>query len=505
MPVHGRRPTATGSNGWCPGIGGRAAGAIAALINVAVLAAAVLFLTASPSAAQCYSNGPGFAGSCIASAAPPAGGTAVGNMARASGYDATAFGDFAYAFYDSSTAVGHASAAYDLGTSVGESAGRAGMDQGITSLGANSNSTAGGTVGQWSTAIGAGAVGAGPMSTGSYSVAIGGADGFFGTGAVSGGRASVAIGLSSSSAGASSIALGNSANASNANSVAVGNAVTASGANAFAAGNNSQATGDSGIAIGNGAAAGTGANAIAIGTGAVSTGSIAIGAGSGAALGNTAVGDGATANAAAGSSAFGNGATASALNTTAIGQASVASATGATALGNGASAGFANSTAIGTGATTTAPNQVAIGTAGNTYRMSGVTSAASLAAQSGPVSFVTSDAAGNLATSSFSPSAVSSLQSQVSSLQSQVFDNRLEARTGTAVALAAGSMPSLQPGRKFALSAGYGNFEGANAFAVGATALLYDSKSFAVVANAGGGIGLERNLAGGRGAVSVQW
>jgi trimeric autotransporter adhesin len=98
-----------------------------------------------------------------------------------------------------------------------------------------------------------------------------------------------------------------------------------------------------------------------------------------------------------------------------------------------------------------------------------------------------------------------SLQSQVTSLQSQVMDNRLEARTGTAVALAAGSMPSLQPGRKFALSAGYGNFEGANAFALGATALLYDGKSYAVIANAGGGIGLERNVAGGRGAVSIQW
>src|SRR6201999_388590 len=127
------------------------------------------------------------------------------------------------------------------------------------------------------------------------------------------------------------------------------------------------------------------------------------------------------------------------------------------------------------------------------------------AAQSGPVSFVTSDAAGNLATSSFSPSAVSSLQSQVSSLQSQVFDNRLEARTGTAVALAAGSMPSLQPGRKFALSAGYGNFEGANAFGIGATALLYDGKKFAIVGNVGGAVGLARRAGGGRGGVSVQW
>ncbi|WP_375312643.1 hypothetical protein WHZ77_04925 [Bradyrhizobium sp. A5] len=46
---------------------------------------------------------------------------------------------------------------------------------------------------------------------------------------------------------------------------------------------------------------------------------------------------------------------------------------------------------------------------------------------------------------------------------------------------------------------------GANAFAVGATALLHEGKSHAVIANAGGGIGLERNVAGGRGAVSLQW
>ena len=61
------------------------------------------------------------------------------------------------------------------------------------------------------------------------------------------------------------------------------------------------------------------------------------------------------------------------------------------------------------------------------------------------------------------------------------------------------------PGRKFAVSAGYGNFEGANAFGIGATALLYDGKQFAIVGNVGGAFGLERGVGGGRGAVSVQW
>lgn len=254
-----------------------------------------------------------------------------------------------------------------------------------------------------------------------------------------------------------------------------GPAASATGANAIAIGTGAQATQSGSIAMGVGAAS-TGANAIAIGTNAVATGSVAVGAG---------------ASAANGGAAFGDNSTATGAN--------------ATAIGPSATSTFANATAIGNGATATAPNQVAIGTASNTYRMPGIASAASLAAQSGPVSFVTTDSAGNLATSSFNAASLTALQSSVTSLQSQVMDNRLEARTGTAVALAAGSMPALQPGRKFALSAGYGNFEGANAFAVGATALLYDGKSYAVVGNAGGGIGLERNVAGGRGAVSLQW
>jgi hypothetical protein len=200
------------------------------------------------------------------------------------------------------------------------------------------------------------------------------------------------------------------------------------------------------------------------------------------------------------------------INNTAVGNEARANATNATALGQGAIANFANSTAIGQGASTTRVNQVTIGTGTNTYTLSGIASAASLSAQTGPVSFVTTDANGNLATSSFNPASfaslqpqITSLQSQVTSLQSQVLDNRMEARTGTAVALAAGSMPALQPGRKFALSAGYGNFEGANAFGIGATALLYDGKGFAIVGNVGGAVGLERSAGGGRGAVSFQW
>jgi hypothetical protein len=40
---------------------------------------------------------------------------------------------------------------------------------------------------------------------------------------------------------------------------------------------------------------------------------------------------------------------------------------------------------------------------------------------------------------------------------------------------------------------------------VGATALLYDNKNYAVVWNAGAGVGLEKNMVGVRTAVGLQW
>jgi len=165
---------------------------------------------------------------------------------------------------------------------------------------------------------------------------------------------------SSLGCGTNSNASGNLATALGANSIGSGAGATALGANAVA-------SADGAIAIG--ASQSTGVNSIAIGTGAVATGSVAVGA---------------AATAANGGAAFGDGATATGLN--------------ATAVGPGASATFANSTAIGAGATATAPNQMAFGTASNTYVAPGITSAASKAAQSGPLQIVTSDAAGNLAT-----------------------------------------------------------------------------------------------------------
>jgi len=195
--------------------------------------------------------------------------------------------------------------------------------------------------------------------------------------------------------------------------------------------------------------ASTGVNAIAIGTGAVATGSVAVGA---------------AASAANGGAAFGDGAIATGVN--------------ATAIGPGASAAFANSSAIGSGASATAANQMALGTASNTYRMPGITSAASLAAQSGPTSFVTTDGSGNLATTGFGPQqmmqgmqsmgqSINQLSAAVSSLQTQVDNNRREARAGAALAMATSGLHyDPRPG-KATLAAAVGSFQGQSGLAVG--------------------------------------
>ncbi|MGJ4950900.1 YadA family autotransporter adhesin [Bradyrhizobium sp. HKCCYLS20291] len=346
------------------------------------------------------------------------------------------------------------------GAAVGTSGGATSLGFGAFALGANST-TIGSFAGASTPAAGVTSIGANANATGAaagtYSTAIGaGADPNTGNQVQSTGNYSVAIGGGDGVGANAARSLGNL-------SVAIGGSTVANAANSTVVGSNSSvAVGSTGSAVFGTGNTVNGTNAVSIGTNSTVTGN------SGIAIGDTAQATGVS----------------------------------ALAIGTGATAGFAGSTAIGAGATTTAVNQVSIGTATNTYKMAGLTSAASLAAQTGATSFVTTDAAGNLAATSFSPG---SFQTQINSLSAQITDNRLEARTGTAIALAAGSMPALLPGRKFALSAGYGNFQGANAFAIGGTALIYETKGYAIVGNAGAGIGLERNVAGGRGAVSVQW
>jgi hypothetical protein len=203
-------------------------------------------------------------------------------------------------------------------------------------------------------------------------------------------------------------------------------------------------------------------------------------------------------------SAFGQGSLANGAGATAIGQASVAGA-GSTAIGQGAQATFANSIAIGAGATTTAANQVALGTATNTYRLAGLTSTASLAAQSGPISLVTTDAAGHLATVSLGSmmtdlsglqSSIGSLQSSIGTLQTQV----KQAFEGTAIAIATAGV-QLPSDKTFAISANYGYFRGENAVSLGAALRLTD---WAVASFAVGG-GVQQHGYGGRAGLTLAW
>jgi trimeric autotransporter adhesin len=177
------------------------------------------------------------------------------------------------------------------------------------------------------------------------------------------------------------------------------------------------------------------------------------------------------------------------------------------AIGNGASATFANSAAFGAGATATAPNQIAVGTASNTYRLAGITSAASLSAQSGPTYMVTTDASGNLAATSFSTQSLSSLSSNVSALQQDVavLSENLQqglnrAYEGTAVAIAMGGS-ALPDNKRFALTTNWGNFRGTNAMSLVAQMRLSDN----VVANAGFASGFQYGGIGTRAGVTVAW
>lgn len=166
-----------------------------------------------------------------------------------------------------------------------------------------------------------------------------------------------------------------------------------------------------------------------------------------------------------GSSASGNQAVAYGTNATAGGDNS-------TALGHGTSAGQENATAIGNGATTSRADQMAFGTADNTYTMSGVTSTASRAAQTGPVEIVTSDAGGNLATASVEDliGDISRFATDVdiTDLRRLINGVQTESRQGiaAAMAMAQAPMPSA-PGRTtWAANMAYYKGQWASGFAV---------------------------------------
>ncbi len=346
---------------------------------------------------------------------------------------------------------------------------------------------------------------AGPVASGQDAYASG-----YGASAI--GTSSVAIGATASATGSSTTSIGQDSSATADRSTAVGSNSVAAGTDSAAFGQQSQATAVAATAIGTGSQA-TYEGATAIGYGARAT-----------ADPTTAVGYRATASGNE-ASAFGGFASATADNATALGRSANAGGTGATAVGVNASAqgtdsialGRAaqatneNGVAIGAGAATSRANQVAIGTSRQTYTLAGLPSVESTAAQSGSTGFVTTDAAGNLAASSYGPASLDAMNNRIGSLEGsvanlQVATVRLQrdvrsAFQGTAIALSlAGAV--LPEGKTYAVSANFGAYHGETAFGATGTARLTDN----LFASAGIGMSTSgRSNVGARGGVTMAW
>ncbi len=271
----------------------------------------------------------------------------------------------------------------------------------------------------------------------------------------------------------SAIAIGNGASAGSINSTALGTGAEASGIGGTALGARTSALGNGATAIGGDAdASGVGAQAdTAGGTSAI------------------AIGDNSFATTTTGDASIAIGLGASSTGSVSLGT-GASSANGGTAIGDGSSATFVNSSAFGGGAAATRADQVVVGTLSNTYTLPGITSAPSMAAQSGPIEVVTTDAAGNFATDG------GSIFSDIAKNGRDIRDNK----EGIAMAFAL-QAPYVAPGMTFAMSGGYGNFEGSSALAL--------SGAFRVSPNvqidAGLGYGVSHDNLGGRVGVTVSW
>ena len=147
------------------------------------------------------------------------------------------------------------------------------------------------------------------------------------------------------------------------------------------------------------------------------------------------------------------------------------------------------------------------GTATNTYTMAGIASAASAAAQSGARQIVTSDSAGNLATTTLAGLGVAS-SADISALQSQIdglVQRDRQLASGIAISLAL-AQPMLQAGQTIGVRVGWGNFGGSNAVGLSAAGVLargFAGPTTSLVVDAG--IGFGSSQAGGRAGVTFGW
>ena len=430
--------------------------------------------------------------------------TATGQSANATGTTASAFGQGSVANGDATTAIGQASSASATGATA--------IGQGASASASNSVAIGTGSVANVANTVSVGAAGserqivnvaAGTLAGSTDAVngsqlltanqrvaaAFGGGAGLDLNGQLTAPSYTIQgtiysdVGSAFSAVNTQLSAISGSSTYYKANST--GPAAQATGSNALAMGSNAQ---------------GSGADAIAIGSNALATqsGSIALGkrgvdrrqrrrhrhrCRSPPAL--IAVGNGASA--ANGGAAFGDFATATG---------GVANVSSATAIGNSASATTANAVAVGQKRDGAGDERLRrlrrqCGHAGHLRPIRSRSGKARWRApptpcrsgRAGSERRLTNVAAGIYGDRCRQCRAVhSSMAYQASA---QINDNNREARAGTAVALAVGGTANSLPGRKFALSASHGNFQGSNALGIGATALLYDTRSYAIVVNAG--------------------
>jgi hypothetical protein len=143
------------------------------------------------------------------------------------------------------------------------------------------------------------------------------------------------------------------------------------------------------------------------------------------------------------------------------------------------------------------------GTASNTYTTPGITSAASKAAQTGPLQIVTSDASGNLATGSAASlglattADINNINAQLSDLN----DRTNKANAGVAMAFAIAGVPTLLPTERFAVTGNWGTFQGQNGLALNAAMRLTGN----VQLNGGVAYAPNQSIAGGRVGLRLGW
>lgn len=139
------------------------------------------------------------------------------------------------------------------------------------------------------------------------------------------------------------------------------------------------------------------------------------------------------------------------------------------------------------------------GTLSNTYVLPGVTSAASTAAQSGPLYVVTSDGSGRLAAmdiASLGTGGVPGLQGQLDALR--VRDDALAEGIAMSFAL---DVPDLSPSRNIAITANWGHFDEQNGVAAGFAARINRNVSL----NGGVAAGLNDGQVGGKAGLRFEW